>query len=67
MSDNGSCIVFIFLYKLFSSGKCYLVDVFSNDGKYLIFSSDRDFNPIYGSLEWNHVYTRTGGIYIAML
>lgn len=40
---------------------------FSNDGKYLIFSSDRDFNPIYGSLEWNHVYTRTGGIYIAML
>lgn len=40
---------------------------FSEDGKYLIFSSNRDLNPIYGSLEWNHVYTRTGGIYVAML
>lgn len=41
--------------------------IFSKDGKYLIFSSDRDFNPIYGRLEWNHVYTSTGGIYLAML
>ena len=41
--------------------------VFSTDGKYLIFESDRDFNPIYGRLEWNHVYTRMGGIYLAML
>lgn len=40
---------------------------FSTDGSYLIFSSDRDFNPIYGRLEWNHVYTRMGGIYMAML
>ena len=30
--------------------------VFSTDGKYLIFSSARDFNPTYGWLEWNHVY-----------
>ena len=41
--------------------------VFSTDGKYLVFESDRDFNPIYGRLEWNHVYTRMGGIYLAML
>lgn len=41
--------------------------VFSTDGKYLIFSSDRDFNPIYGRLEWNHVYTSMGGIYLVML
>ena len=40
---------------------------FSEDGRYLIFSSDRDFNPIYGRLEWNHVYNRMGGIYLAML
>ena len=40
---------------------------FSTDGKYLVFESDRDFNPIYGRLEWNHVYTRLGGIYLAML
>lgn len=41
--------------------------VFSTDGKYLIFESDRDFNLIYGRLEWNHVYTRMGGIYLALL
>ena len=40
---------------------------FSTDGTYLMFQSDRDFNPIYGRLEWNHVYTRMGGIYLAML
>ena len=40
---------------------------FSTDGKYLVFESDRDFNPVYGRLEWNHVYTRLGGIYLAML
>ncbi len=41
--------------------------VFSTDGKYLVFEADRDFNPIYGRLEWNHVYTTMGGIYMAML
>ncbi|PXV66339.1 tricorn protease [Dysgonomonas alginatilytica] len=40
---------------------------FSKDGKYLIFASARDFNPIYGSKEWNHVYPNTNGIYIALL
>lgn len=41
--------------------------VFSTDGKYLVFTSDRDFNPTYGSLEWNHVYNNMGGIYLALL
>ena len=41
--------------------------VFSSDGKYLIFSSARDFNPTYGSLEWNHVYNNMGGVYLALL
>lgn len=40
---------------------------FSSDGKYLIFCSDRDLNPVYGALEWNHVYLRTGGIYLVTL
>ncbi|MBQ2132661.1 MAG: PD40 domain-containing protein, partial [Bacteroidales bacterium] len=30
--------------------------VFSTDGKYIIFTSARDFNPTYGQLEWNHTY-----------
>lgn len=41
--------------------------VFSVDGKYLVFSSSRDFNPIYGSKEWNHVYRYESGVYLALL
>ena len=41
--------------------------VFSKDGKYILFSSSRDFNPTYGSKEWNHVYNRTNGIYLSLL
>ena len=29
---------------------------FSDDGKYLLFGSSRDFRPLYGNLEFNHVY-----------
>ena len=70
---NQMSVVYIYNLKM---GKEYPVTekwynssepVFSTDGKYLIFSSDRDFNPIYGRLEWNHVYTRMGGIYLVML
>lgn len=41
--------------------------VFSTDGKYIIFTSARDFNPIYGQTEWNHVYTKMNGVYLALL
>jgi tricorn protease len=40
---------------------------FSADGKYLVFSSSRDFNPVYGSKEWNHVYRHENGVYLALL
>ncbi|MGN1245323.1 MAG: PDZ domain-containing protein, partial [Muribaculaceae bacterium] len=40
---------------------------FSTDGKYLIFASARDFNPIYSYTEWNHAYTNMEGVYIALL
>lgn len=40
---------------------------FSTDGKYLVFTSARDFNPTYGSLEWNHTYNNMGGVYLAIL
>ena len=65
----------VYLYNR-ASGKEYPVTekwysssspVFSSDGKYLIFSSDRDFNPTYGQLEWNHVFNNVGGLYMAML
>ena len=41
--------------------------VFSTDGRYLVFSSNRDFDPTYGQLEWNHVYNNMGGVYLALL
>ena len=41
--------------------------VFSTDGKYLIFNSSRDFAPIYGSKEWNHIYRNESGMYLALL
>ena len=41
--------------------------MFSTDGRYLIFTSDRDFNPIYSHIEWNYAYTGMSGIYMAML
>lgn len=40
---------------------------FSADGKYLIFSSDRDLNPTYSSIEWNYAYRSMGGVYLALL
>lgn len=41
--------------------------VFSNDGKYLLYVSDREFNPIYSNTEWNHAYVDMSNIYIVML
>jgi tricorn protease len=40
---------------------------FSDDGKYLIFISARDFNPTYGGVEWNYTYTEMSKIYIVPL
>jgi len=41
--------------------------VFSMDGKYLFFTSGRDFNPIYSETEWNHAYQNMDRIYVAIL
>ncbi len=40
---------------------------FSNDGKYLLFVSDRDFDPIYSQTEWNHAYRAMSKIYMLLL
>lgn len=41
--------------------------VFSPDGKYLFFTSSRDFNPIYSWTEWNHAYGDMSKIYFVTL
>ena len=65
----------VYLYNL-AEGKEYPVTerwynsgspVFSTDGKYLIFTSDRDLNPQYSSIEWNYSFSNMSGVYMAML
>ncbi len=59
-----------------STGKAYPVTekwynsgspMFSSDGKYLVFTSDRDLSPIYSRIEWNYAYGGMSGTYMAML
>ncbi|OQX72253.1 MAG: protease, partial [Bacteroidetes bacterium 4484_249] len=40
---------------------------FSSDGKYLFFTSSRDFNPIYSWTEWNHAYRDMIKVYFVTL
>ncbi len=40
---------------------------FSADGKYLYFTSSRDFNPIYSQTEWNHAYADMDRVYLITL
>ena len=65
----------IYLYNI-ASGKEYPVTdrwynsgsaVFSSDGKYLIFTSDRDMNPQYSRIEWDYSFTNMSGTYLALL
>lgn len=41
--------------------------VFSTDGKYLVFTSDRDMHPQYSRIEWNYSYGDMSGVYMALL
>ncbi len=40
---------------------------FSDDGKYIVFVSDRDFNPIYSDVEWNYAYKDMARPYLVLL
>ncbi len=40
---------------------------FSENGKYLFFVSDRDFNPIYSHVEWNYAYQDMHRVYMVTL
>jgi tricorn protease len=41
--------------------------VFSTDGKYLFFVSNRDFNPTYSAVEFNYAYQYMSRIYLLTL
>ena len=40
---------------------------FSNDGKWLLFASARDYRPIYSDTEWNHAYKDMERVYLVAL
>ncbi len=40
---------------------------FSDDGKWLLFASARDFRPIYSDTEWNHAYLDMERVYMVAL
>jgi len=40
---------------------------FSHNGKYLIFTSDRTFNPTYSNIEWNYTYQNLTKLYLVTL
>ncbi|MBO4570483.1 MAG: PD40 domain-containing protein [Bacteroidales bacterium] len=65
----------IFLMDL-ASGKSYQVTdkwysssnpVFSEDGKYLFFTSSKDINATYSSFEWNASFSSTSSIFVVSL
>ena len=61
----------IYFYELQQKTKTAVTDgwydcsnpAFSSNGKYLFFTSNRDFNPIYSWTEWNHAYTDMTKVY----
>ncbi|MHC1707124.1 MAG: PDZ domain-containing protein [Bacteroidales bacterium] len=65
----------VMLYNLDTRQKTQLTDdwfesgqpCFSNDSKYLLFTSRRDFNPTYSNTEWNHIYRDMSRIYLSTL
>ena len=72
-AENEMSIVYL---RSLADGKEYAVTdrwynsgspAFSTDGKYLIFTSDRDMNPQYSRIEWNYSFTDMSGVYMAML
>ena len=54
-------------YKLTDGWYSASSPVFSSDGKFVFFTSDRDFNPIYSRTEWNHAYQDMSRIYLVTL
>lgn len=65
----------VYLYSLDSGKSTAVTDgwysagtpTFSSDGKYLFFTSSRDFNPIYSETEWNHAYLDMSKVYLVTL
>lgn len=40
---------------------------FSDDGRFLLFASERDFAPLYSDIEWDHVFVNLERVYLLPL
>ncbi|HQV01716.1 MAG TPA: protease, partial [Bacteroidia bacterium] len=68
-------VIKIFLHNLATKENTLVTDAwyeshspsFSDDGKFLLFVSDRDFNPTYSNTEWNHAYSNMSKVYMMAL
>ena len=72
---NKDLVYQIYIYSL-ETGKTHCISygifnnfhpVFSKDGKYLFFISNRQFNPTLCDFEWEMVYKKVAGIYYVTL
>lgn len=65
----------IYLYSLETKARVEATDgwyeshgpAFSSDGKFVVFVSDRDFNPVFSRTEWNHAYRSMSRVYLLAL
>ena len=65
----------IFLYNTETKEKIQVTEgwyssnrpTFTDDGNFLIFTSNRDFNPIWNDIEWNHAFKDMTKLYIVPL
>ena len=72
-TPNGQ--IAIFAYSLEKKTRLQLTEglyndgspAFSQDGKYLYFSSNRNFNLTFSSFEFDYLYTNAGGVYAIAL
>lgn len=73
--DKESSVSCVYLYSLETGNVNAVTDVwfssdnpvFSRDGKYLYFSSNRNFSPQYSWTEWNHAYRDMTKLYALAL
>jgi tricorn protease len=72
---NANQVFQLHIYEL-ETGKIHVVNddlfndfqpVFTRDGQYLLFISNRRFDPTYGDFEWQMVYKKVAGIYSLIL
>lgn len=68
----GKTVSTIVVYSIADKQKIQITDEwyssgggnFSKDGKHIVFTSARTFNPTYSNTEWNHAYTNMNKIYV---